>query len=46
MTGVRAEVVPAMQQAFSGKTSFDSALKAAEKAVTAKIQDYRKQAGQ
>ncbi|MFI6693953.1 extracellular solute-binding protein [Streptomyces sp. NPDC050433] len=46
MTGVRAEVVPAMQQAFSGKTSLDSALKAAEKAATAKIQDYRKQAGQ
>ncbi|MFF5966463.1 extracellular solute-binding protein [Streptomyces collinus] len=46
MTGVRAEVVPAMQQAFRGKTSLDSALKAAEKAATAKIQDYRKQAGQ
>ncbi|MEV6947720.1 extracellular solute-binding protein [Streptomyces sp. NPDC051172] len=46
MSGVRAEVVPEMQRAFSGKTSLDSALKAAEKAATTKIQDYRKQAGQ
>ncbi|MEE1799868.1 extracellular solute-binding protein [Streptomyces sp. JV176] len=46
MSGVRAEVVPAMQQAFSGRTSLDSALKAAEKAATTKIEDYRKQAGQ
>ncbi|MFD3309500.1 extracellular solute-binding protein [Streptomyces sp. NPDC058694] len=46
MTGVRAEVEPAMQQAFSGKTSLDDALKAAEKAATAKIQNYREQAGQ
>lgn len=46
MSGVRAVVVPEMQQAFSGKTPLDSALKAAEKAATAKIEDYREQAGQ
>ncbi|MFG3289358.1 extracellular solute-binding protein [Streptomyces sp. NPDC048179] len=46
MPGVRDVVVPQMQQAFSGKVPLDSALKAAEKAATEKIQDYRKQAGQ
>lgn len=46
MTGVRAAVVPEMQRAFSGAVPLDTALKAAEKAATAKIQDYRKQAGQ
>lgn len=46
MSGVRAAVVPEMQQAFSGKTSLDNALKAAQKAGTAKVKDYREQAGQ
>ncbi|WP_030614148.1 extracellular solute-binding protein [Streptomyces fulvoviolaceus] len=46
MQGVRDAVVAEMQQAFSGKTSLDSALKAAQKAATKKIQDYREQAGQ
>lgn len=46
MQGVRDVVVPEMQKAFSGKVSPDSALTAAEKAGTAKIEDYRKQAGQ
>ncbi|MER8072903.1 extracellular solute-binding protein [Streptomyces sp. NPDC094034] len=46
MPGVRDAVVPQMQQAFSGKKSLDSALKAAQEAATAKIEDYRKQAGQ
>ncbi|WDV56473.1 extracellular solute-binding protein [Streptomyces coeruleorubidus] len=46
MSGVRAVVVPELQQAFNGKTSLDTALKAAEKAGTAKIEDYREQAGQ
>ncbi|WP_055527887.1 extracellular solute-binding protein [Streptomyces graminilatus] len=46
MTGVRAEVVSAMQEAFGGRTPIDSALKSAEKSATAKIQSYRKQAGQ
>lgn len=46
MPGVRDVVVPQMQQAFSGKTSLDAALKAAEKAGTEKIVNYRKQAGQ
>lgn len=46
MSGVRAAVVPEMQRAFSGKTPLDTALKSAEKAATAKIKDYREQAGQ
>ncbi|MER6009905.1 extracellular solute-binding protein [Streptomyces bluensis] len=46
MQGVRDVVVPQMQQAFSGKTPLDIALKTAEKAATAKIKDYREQAGQ
>ncbi|MFE4540889.1 extracellular solute-binding protein [Streptomyces scopuliridis] len=46
MPGVREAVVPEMQQAFSGKKSIDSALKAAQEAATAKIKDYREQAGQ
>ncbi|MFI9760670.1 extracellular solute-binding protein [Streptomyces sp. NPDC051963] len=46
MQGVRDVVVPQMQKAFSGRIPLDSALKAAEKAATEKIQDYRKQAGQ
>ncbi|GAA1683209.1 extracellular solute-binding protein [Streptomyces yatensis] len=46
MSGVRAVVVPEMQQAFNGKAPLDTALRAAEKAATAKIKDYRGQAGQ
>jgi len=37
MQGVRDAVVPEIEKAFSGQTSVDSALKAAEKAGTAKI---------
>ncbi|MGR3938573.1 extracellular solute-binding protein [Streptomyces sp. BRA346] len=46
MQGVRDAVVPEMQQAFSGKKPLDSALRAAQGAATAKIKDYREQAGQ
>ncbi|MEU6611681.1 extracellular solute-binding protein [Streptomyces shenzhenensis] len=46
MQGVRDAVVPQMQQAFSGKKPLDSAMKAAQEAATAKIEDYREQAGQ
>ncbi|MDP4501274.1 extracellular solute-binding protein [Nonomuraea turcica] len=45
MPGIRAVVVPEMQQAFSGAKSVDDALTAAQNAATAKISDYRKQAG-
>ncbi|WP_188192204.1 extracellular solute-binding protein [Nonomuraea sp. SYSU D8015] len=46
MSGIRAVVVPEMQQAFSGAKPLDDALTAAQNAATAKINDYRKQAGQ
>ncbi|WP_158847681.1 extracellular solute-binding protein [Saccharothrix deserti] len=46
MSGIRAVVVPQMQQAFSGALPLDQALAAAQQAGTTKINDYREQAGQ
>ncbi|GAA1577846.1 ABC transporter substrate-binding protein [Dactylosporangium maewongense] len=45
MPGIRTEVVAQMQKAFAGTITIDAALAAAETAATAKIQDYRRQAG-
>jgi sn-glycerol 3-phosphate transport system substrate-binding protein len=45
MSGIRSEVVSRMQAAFTGMTPVDSALDQAQQAGTAKIVQYRKQAG-
>jgi sn-glycerol 3-phosphate transport system substrate-binding protein len=45
MSGIRAEVVRQMQQAFSGAVPIDDALAAAQNAGNARISEYRKQAG-
>lgn len=46
LSNIRADVVSAMQSAFSGKTSLDEALQTAKKDADRNIAEYRKQAAQ